>query len=346
MKTTIRDVAEKAGVSAMAVSTVLHGTGRNVRVSDEKAALIRSVARELRYQPNTLARSLRSRRTRMVGVVFQHFERLSQENPYYPQLLNGVMSALFPEDYTLALCPKLVQHSVAGAISDGRFDGVLWCRPDFSDANVEGLRNSSCPVVMLHAPPGSAPGVPTFCADNEGALKLVLWHLKELGHKSVAFVIDPINQPTAEGRARAAAFMQAAVGSGIHGDILVWEPDAPELKKYAGDEQPHTALVCFSDTLAGHLLAACQRLGISVPHDLSVVGFDSSSFCETTTPRLTSVHQPVERIAREATAYLLALINDGRTLDPSTKYAFIYDCSLDVRDSTSRPRPSAKKQLP
>src|SRR3954464_7556221 len=98
IKTTIRDVAEAAGVSAMAVSKVLHGTGRNVRVSDETSENIRRVAREMRYQANHLARSFRSQRTKMVGVVFQHFERLSEENPYYPQLLNGVMAALFPSD--------------------------------------------------------------------------------------------------------------------------------------------------------------------------------------------------------------------------------------------------------
>ena len=136
MKTTIRDVAEAAGVSAMAVSAVLNGAGRNVKVSHEKAEHIRRVARELRYQPNSLARSLRSRRTGMVGVVFQHLHGFSDAAPYFPNLLNGVMAALFPADYTLALCPKLIVGGDAGSISDGRFDGVLWCRPDFTEASL------------------------------------------------------------------------------------------------------------------------------------------------------------------------------------------------------------------
>ncbi len=337
MKTTIRDVAEAAGVSAMAVSKVLHGSGRNVRVSDETSAVIRRIAAELRYQPNHLARSFRNRRTKMIGVVFQHFERLSEDNPYYPQLLNGVMATLFPADYTLALCPKLVQHSQAGAISDGRFDGVLWCRPDFTEASVEGLRNSSIPVVMMHAPPGSAKGVPTFCADNDGALRLVVKHLAGLGHRSIGFVIDPVNEHTAEGRARTAAFRTAITEAGLDGDVLVWDYDAPELEAYRGSKAPHTALSAFSDTHAGHLLVACQRLGISVPHDLSIIGFDSSSFCETTSPRLTSVNQPVERIAREATMHLLALIDREDSDSSESPTSSIYDCGLDVRDSTSQP---------
>jgi len=344
MKTTLRDVAEAAGVSAMAVSAVLHGTGRNVKVSDEKAEHIRRVARELRYQANHLARSLRNRRTNTVGVVFQHFDRLSPENPYYPQLLNGIMGALFPQGYTLALCPHLVQNSEQGAISDGRFDGVLWCRPDFTEASVEGLRHSSIPVVMMHAPPGSAPGVPTFCVDNQSALSLVVRHLAELGHKSIAFVIDPTNEPTAEGKARAAAFMDAVAAAGLRGDVLVWDHDAKELETYRGGNGPHTALAAFSDFLAGSLLAAARQFDIVVPDELSVVGFDSSSFCETTSPRLTSVQQPVERIAREATTHLLALIREALEGIPANlPLSSIYDCGLDVRESTGRPPASPKR---
>lgn len=339
MKTTLRDVAEAAGVSAMAVSAVLHGTGRNVKVSEEKAELIRKAARDLRYQANHLARSLRNRRTNTIGVVFQHFERLSEENPYYPQLLNGVMSVLFPADYTLALCPRLVQRSEAGSISDGRFDGVLWCRPDFTMSSVEGLRHSSVPVVMLHAPPGSAPGVPTFCANNEGAFRNIVNHLVELGHRKIGFVIDPYNEYSAEGRARTNAFLQAAAEAGIPGDVMVWDYEATEIERYRFPDAPHTALATFSDTLAGKLLAACERYGVRVPEDLSIVGFDSSSFCEKTKPRLTSVHQPVEQIAREATTYLLSLIDgdrEGQTSAPAI--SSVYDCGLDVRDSTTIPR--------
>ena len=339
MSATLRDVAEAAGVSVMAVSKVLHGRGATVRVGAQTAERIRKAAQELRYQPNHIARSLRSRQTQTVGVVLQHFDRLSEQNPYYPQVFNGVMAALFPAGYTLAICPKLVQRSDEGMIADGRFDGVLWCRPDFTEASVQGLRHSSVPVVMMHAPPGSAPGVPTFCANNAGALHLAVKHLAELGHRRIGFVIDPINAHTAEGRARAAAFEIAAAEAGLQGDVLIWEFESPELARYTADDPPHTALAAFSDFHAGRLLDACIRFGIQVPRDLSVVGFDSSTFCETTSPRLTSVSQPVERIAREATTHLLSLIDRGPSgASSDLPSSFIYDCGLDVRDSTAPPR--------
>lgn len=332
VSTTLRDVAEAAGVSIMAVSKVLHGRGATVRVGAQTAERIRRVASELRYQPNHIARSLRSRQTQTVGVVLQHFDRLTEQNPYYPQVFNGLMGALFPAGYTLAICPKLVQRSDEGVISDGRFDGVLWCRPDFTADSVQGLRHSRIPVVMMHAPPGSAPGIPTFCANNEGAMRLVVEHLVGLGHRRIGFVIDPVNAPTAEGRDRAAAFLSAASEAGIEGEVLEWSFESPELEGYRDGKGAHTALATFSDFHAGQLLEACGRFGIRVPEELSVVGFDSSSFCESTSPRLTSVSQPVERIAFEATTHLLSLIEGGTAGE-----AFIYDCGLDVRDSTAPP---------
>lgn len=335
MSTTLRDVAEAAGVSIMAVSKVLHGRGATVRVGAETAERIRRVAGELRYQPNHIARSLRSRQTQTVGVVLQHFDGISDQNPYYPHVFNGLIRALFPAGYTLAICPKLVQRSDEGVISDGRFDGILWCRPDFTEDSVQGLRHSRIPVVMMHAPPGSAPGVPTFCANNEGAMRQVVEHLAGLGHRRIGFVIDPVNAPTAEGRDRAAAFESAIAAAGLEGDVLVWSYDSPELAAYRNGGGAHTALAAFSDFHGGQLLEACARFGIRVPEDLSVVGFDSSSYCELTQPRLTSVSQPVERIAFEATTHLISLIERGSAGDSGD--SFIYDCGLDVRDSTARP---------
>lgn len=339
MKKTLRDVAEAAGVSAMTVSKVLHGTGTNVRVSEERSEEIRRIARELRYQPNHLARSFRNKRTMTVGVVFQHFTRLSEHNPYYPQLLNGVMAALFPQNYTLALCPKLVQMSKEGTISDGRFDGVLWCRPDFTEASVVRLTHSNIPVVMMHAPPSSVVGFPTFCANNKGALLQVVQHLKELGHRRIAFVVDTVNEHTAEGKERAAAFLYAAQAQQVQGDVLVWHEDpVADLVPYQNRNRPHTAIAAYSDFYAGRLLQSCQSLGIRVPNDLSLIGFDSSPFCETTTPRLTAVSQPVEKMAFEATTLLLSLINGETDKGSSASLiSSIYDCGLDVRDSTAPP---------
>jgi LacI family transcriptional regulator len=233
----------------------------------------------------------------------------------------------------------MIQKGDTESISDGRFDGVLWCRPDFTEASLESIQASSVPVVMMHAPPGAVPGVSAFCADNHGALRQAVQHLASLNHRHVAFAIDPWNEKTVEGQVRAEAFLEAAKRCSFwNPEILVIDRNVQDLSRYARSDRPHTALICFSDDLAGFVLTACQELGIDVPNELSVVGFDSSSFCESTKPRLTSISQPVERMALDATNHLLSLIfQSAEGVPPSPIVSQIYDCGLEIRDSTGPP---------
>jgi DNA-binding LacI/PurR family transcriptional regulator len=325
----------------MAVSAVLNGAGnRKVTVTAEKAERIREASRELKYQPNHKARMFRQGRTGQVAVVFQNFGRFNASSPYRGEVLNGVMEALFPLDYTLSLCPKLMRAGDAAFVSDGRFDGILWCRPDLTEVSTTALQEASVPVVMMHAPPGTVLGVPTFCADNEGAMRRVVSHLVGLGHEHLAFVIDPVSEHSVEGQARAEALKSAARRAGLpEPEVIVLAQDHSLLARYRERGAPHSALVCYSDELAGFVLASCDRLDVSVPGDVSVIGFDSSPLCESVRPRLTSVNQPVERMAFEATTHLLNLIravDDGTPSLAAT--STLYDCGLDVRDSTSSPR--------
>ncbi len=335
-RTTIKDVAEAAGVSAMAVSAVLNGTKGNVKVSPVKAEFIRKVARELNYRPNHLARSLRSRETKTIALVFQHLDRFGEDRPYFPQLFNGVLPALFESGYTMALCPKLIEDGDTRSISDGRFDGVLWCRPDFDEASLEAIRSATIPVVMVHAPAGSVPGVPAFCADNDAAMKLAVSHLKDLGHETIAFLVTPVDQVTAEGRARRKAFESAALDLGVGSEVVVWSADTMDVRLELIEERNVTGVICFSDTLAGQFLETCEEQDVNIPVELSVIGFDSSPFCERTRPKLTSISQPVEQMVALATKHLLKLIRDsGEESSPQPGISFLFDCGLDVRESTA-----------
>jgi LacI family transcriptional regulator len=321
----------------MAVSAVLNGAGgRKVTVTPEKAERIRQAARDLHYQTNNAARNFRTGRSGQVAIVFQNFGRFLPQSTYRGDVMNGVMEALFPENYTLCLCPKLIREGNPDIISDGRFDGVLWCRPDLSEGSAIALQKASVPVVMMHAPPGAVLGVPTFCADNDGAMRRVVAHLISLGHVHIAFVIDPVSEHSVEGLARSEALRSAARRAGLpEPEVLVLTADHSILSRYAEPHAPHTALVCFSDELAGFVLRSCERLGVDVPGHISVVGFDSSPICETTRPSLTSVNQPVERMAFEATNHLLALIRTAEQGEPTiAATSRLYDCPLDIREST------------
>jgi LacI family transcriptional regulator len=325
----------------MAVSVVLNGAGgKKVSVTLEKAERIRQAARDLHYQPNHMARSFRRGRTGQVAVVFQNFGRFLPQSPYRADVMNGVIEALFPQDYTLSLCPRLMRGDNPSFVSDGRFDGVLWCRPDLTEDCSTALQQANVPVVMMHAPPGTVLGVPTFCADNDGAMRRVVSHLLSLGHERLAYVIDPVSEHSVEGQARAEALKSAASRAGLaEPEVIILGKDHSLLARYASSNPPHTALVCFSDELAGFILSSCDRFGVRVPEHISLVGFDSSPLCEASKPRLTSIHQPVERMAFESTTHLLALIRAAEEGNPTpSATSTLYDCQLDIRDSTGPAR--------
>ncbi len=324
----------------MSACAVLTGGGQNVRVSEAKAKLILEKAKELRYEPNHMGRALRTRRTDTIGVVFQHLTGFGDEPYYYQQLLDGIMTALFPKGYNLSLCPALVGPDGAIRIWNGKFDGILWCSPDLIEASIESVKHLRMPFVMVHAPLEVAGEVPTFAADNDQAMGRVVDHLGDLGHQSIGFVVKPHIVKTVEGKGRASAFLDAAAKRGIKADILLWEHECEDLALYATENPPHTALAAYNDVHAGHILSRAIELGIRVPEGLSVVGFDSSKFCERTQPPLTSIHQPIERIAREATECLLRLIDADPQGEPIYQdHSTLYDCRLDVRGSTAAPTP-------
>ena len=336
MATTIRDVAEAAGVSAMAVSKVLHGTGATVRVGAETAATIRRVAQELRYQPNHLARSFRQRKTNTIGLVFSHFGRIGDFDGYFSALLNGAMTATFGSDYGLTICPNLARSSNHGLFDDGRFDGLLWCKPDYSAEGAAAIERSNLPIVMMHAPDGSGPNVPRYCCDNPLGLRLAVDHLVGLGHRHIAFLSDKFNHHSAEGSLRIDSFRAALVANGLSAreeNVLFWTVECEELGEYFTKPNRATAVITFSERHAVCLLRQAELIGVKIPEELSVIGFDSSAFCNTTTPRLTAINQPIEQMAFDAGMHLISIIRGGE----SSVGSHIYPCGLDVRDSTAPP---------
>lgn len=246
------------------------------------------------------------------------------------------MNATLQSEYGLTICPNLTKSSANGVVNDGRFDGLLWCKPDYTDHSAESFQRSEIPIVLMHAPVGAGPEVPRFCCDNDLGLKLAVDHLVELGHRRIAFVVDPINETTSEGRARVAAFysaMEAQMLPVFDSDVLHWKIDFPELATMREHGLGHTALIVFSERQAVFILKEAEKLGISVPVELSIVGYDSTAFCDTTRPRLTAISQPIEQMAFDATNLLISYIEAEQY--PSR--SFIYPCGFDIRESTARP---------
>ncbi|MCU0317440.1 MAG: LacI family transcriptional regulator [Fimbriimonadaceae bacterium] len=333
---TLREVASEAGVSIAAVSKVLHGRGESVRVSSSKASEIRLVAKRLNYVPNVLARSLRTSRTHTIGLVFENFGAISDGPQFYVELLDGVAQELFARHYRLTILSEVDSEHPAADLADGRLDGVIWCKMPTDPHFVERFANVGLPCVALHARRiDSSPGVFYVRCDNRGGSHLVVDHLKKLGHERILFVMEQRETETPDALERRDGFIEACRAQGLtvdpEQDIVVWTRDADEFADWWDLRPPHTALYGWNERVAAGVLARAKELHVNVPKDLSVIGFDSTVFCESTLPPLTAVRQPIRQMASHATRLLLDLINGHVSSQTEQSFA----STLDVRQSTA-----------
>jgi LacI family transcriptional regulator len=341
MSVTIRDVAEAAGVSAMSVSKVLHGKGPNVRVSAETAEAIRRAAESLNYHANTLARNFREQKTATIGVLFEHHPECASQQ-YFAEILEGVVSAAFARNYTVSLCPSLIASESIHALSDGRFDGFVWCRIVSTQDRLQAVRKARVPVVILHEPPEASDdhSFSHVTCDNERGLDLAVEHLSQLGHRCIGFVAARDFDTNQEIQVRQRAFLKAMSAHNLaEFELLEWGLDCESFSDWWRSPSKATALIFWAEVQAIRCLERAAEVGVSVPDELSVVGFDSTIRCEITRPTLSAIRQPLLQMAGEATKILINTIEDAQ----STPIHSIHPCQFDARESTARPSSTLRK---
>ncbi len=335
-KTTMKAIANEAGVSIALVSKVLHGRASTVRVSQETAEMVRNTAARLNYVPNGLARSLRNNRSESVGVIFENFGQISAGPLYYTLLFDGIAQELFSHHYRLSILPE-VDLTNPKALADGRLDGVIWCKMPSSPDLLARMAHFPIPVVALNAPPPERDSDTAFVScDNGGGIDLAINHLAGLGHRRILFVLERNEELTPDALARLDAFKLACRRRDIPSegqDIVVWGTEAREFQQWWTQRPAHTAILAWNEGIGAAILRQALRAKVQVPEELSVVGFDSTQFCETTRPRLTAVRQPIREMAAHAAKTIVNLI-EGHL--PST-YNVLFPCTLDVRGSTAPP---------
>ncbi|MEU7423179.1 LacI family DNA-binding transcriptional regulator [Streptomyces sp. NPDC040750] len=297
---TIRDVAERAGVSKSLVSLVLRGSGP-VR-AEKRDAVLRAV-RELGYRPNAAARSLSEQRTRTVGVLLDDLR-----NPWFVDLLDGLDSVLHTAGLHMLLADARLNrrtgHRLAEPFLDLGVDGlvVVGTVPDADGLDALARR---IPVVVAGAREPRPPGVDVVAGDDERGARLATEHLLGLGHRRIAHLAGH----GAVGALRRRGF-EAAMRE--HGAEPLVEPgDLTEEGGYRGTvrllgrpERP-TALFAVNDIASVGALSAAGELGLSVPHDVSVVGYDNTSIARLRHVWLTTVDTAPHELGRRAARCLL-----------------------------------------
>lgn len=331
-RVTITDVARKAGVSVSTVSKVMNGRDGIAVTTQEH---VQRVIAELGYVGNIGAQSLRARRTGVVGVLVSQFE------PYSAEILKGVGSAAQGTRSEIMAwagasnnppAPSGWERTLLGRLAGSLIDGAIIVTP-----SVEALPGSF-PVVAVD-PQAADPATPSVAVDDEGGTRSAVQHLVELGHTRIGYLGGRADLASAAARER--GFRSAMHESGLTIDeslVRVGDYTAPGAVLPAAELLDHhgrpTAIVAANDASALQVVAGAISRGLSVPEDLSVVGFDDVPEASKHAPTLTTVAQPLRSIGAMALTMLLELLAKRELQDLHRRLP----TQLVVRGSTSPPR--------
>jgi LacI family repressor for deo operon, udp, cdd, tsx, nupC, and nupG len=307
---TIADVARRAGVSAAAVSFAVND---RPGVSSGTRERILAAARDLGWQPSAAARALTEARTRAVGLVLARTAAQLEADSFFLRFLAGIESALTAADYALLL--QIVPGDAAMALpayerlaAAGRVDGFLLTDIEAGDPRFGLLSAAGVPVVLAGRPAAAAP-FPWVETRHDDGVAPAVEHLVSLGHDRIAFFggyAESENQ-----RLRETAWRSALASSGLAPGPLAHVVHDQHAAAVSLLREAPTAVICASDALALAVCRAARELGVSVPDDVSVVGFDDSALASYVTPALTSVRVDyVEFGTAAATALLAAIAGD------------------------------------
>jgi len=326
---TIYQVAERAGVSLSTVSRVLNGKASVNKVLKER---VEKAVKELNYRPNSVARSLANNRTDSVGVLVPELNA-----PFFGDLMQAVESTLRAADKHVIIsvgrnCLETEKDAVEFLISRN-CDALIMHAEALSDEYLLQLNQSKLPVALVNR---QVEGLPEACTslDNEKGGYLATRHLLELGHKDIAYISGPTDKCDAslrlEGHKRALSEAGLPINPQLifNGDYSEEDGKIGLLELMARDV-PFTALVCANDWMASGAISCARDLGMSLPHDLSVVGFDDVVFAHHVFPRLTTVSNPIAEMAEMSAKYIL-----NKVYGQANNVQLYFEPSLVVREST------------
>ena len=309
----IQAVAAKAKVS---VATVSRAFNFPDKVTPATRELVERVARELHYVPNASARTLRTQRSRTLGVVLP-----TLLNPTFAECLQGIARAAIAGGY--AILPVTTgyrldeEERAVQLLLAGNVDGlILVVSNPSTSAALARLRNTGTPYVLAYNRHADHPCV---TVDSEAAVADAVARLVLLGHRRIAMVSGTL---AASDRAqqRLRGYRKGMADAGLKAPPLIEVPFVESAvdalaSVLQADNRP-TALVCSNDLLAIRSIRAAHLGGLSVPDDLSVIGFDGIALGEDLTPALTTIAQPNSDIGRHSVELLVQAMAGGTTLQP------------------------------
>ncbi len=292
---TILDVARTAGVSKSTVSNVIGGVGR---FTPETQLRVLEAIEKLGYRPNVLARQLVQQRTTTLGVVVG-----ALSNPFYAEMAMQIEREASGRGYNAMFCNTQGSEDAELRGLEGflnyRAAGILFVSHPAEWTRARKLVDGRVPVVFVSC---EADWGDVVAGDDQGGAKLATQHLVDLGHKRIAYFADPIVEDAAN-RDRRAGYLKVMERSGLKPTVFHWDrhlPDKRDVQVAGILRKGITAVFTTDDYGAIELLEAADRLGVRVPDELSVVGFDDVIMSGLARIKLTTVRQPKPQLANAA----------------------------------------------
>ncbi len=334
MRRRLAEVARHTGVSEATVSRVLNG---RPGVSEATRQAVLTALDVLGYERPT---QLRGERARLVGLVLPELQ-----NPIFPAFADVVGGALAQQGFTPVLCTRtaggvteaayidlLFEQQVSGVV----FAGGLYAQAQAPHGHYAKLGERSVPVVLVNAAVDWLE-FPRVSCDDVMAAEQAMEHVIALGHSRIGLVMGPSDHVPSQRKLDGARLAAARHDLPLPPSFVAHAIFSLEGGQAAGDELLRhgvTALICASDPLALGAVRAARRLGLHVPADVSVVGYDDSLFMRYTDPPLTTVRQPIEAMGRAAVERLVSQL-EGRRDGPAE---LLFAPELVVRGSTGPAR--------
>ena len=303
-KPTIRNVAERAGVSKSLVSLVMRGSPH---VSERRRQAVLKAARELGYRPNAVARSLVEGRTRLIGALVADLH-----NPFFAEFLDGLQESLHGEGLRMLVgsgrWDPLFEAEAVEAFLEMRVDGLV-----LLSVVPDSLKDAAASVPVVVVGERDVEGVDIVVDDDELGASLAVDHLVSQGHRKIAHIEGA---PSSTARYRRAGYEAAMVRHGLTDEITVQPGDFTEDGGYRAaklllsrPDRP-TAIFAPNDLVATGALSAADELELKVPQDVSIIGYDNTHLAAIRHISLTSVDQPRRDMGRVAAELLCSRIED------------------------------------